>query len=77
MLLYIGPHITFYVSSYYYICALTGMRSVLYATIYGSSYYYACVLILLYMCLTGMRSVEDAYRIYISMRTHICVCIAV
>jgi hypothetical protein len=60
ILLYMCPHTTICVSSYYYMCPLTCVRILLlcmssyyymcpHATIYASSHYYICVLRLLYV----------------------------
>jgi hypothetical protein len=56
ILLYMCPHTTVYVSSYYYMCPHTTICFLIllcmcpHTTVYVSSYYYVCVLILLYMC---------------------------
>ncbi len=50
MLLYMCPHATIYVSSYYYVCVLILLYMCPHTIMCVSSYCYICVLILLYVC---------------------------
>ncbi len=49
-ILYMCPHVTVYVSSYYCICVLILLYMYPHTTVYVSSYYCICVLIVLCMC---------------------------
>jgi hypothetical protein len=74
--LYMCPHTTMYVSSYYYVpsataricsCRLTGPHT----TMYVSSYYCICVLILLYMCPHTTIYVSSYYYMCPHTTTHV------
>jgi hypothetical protein len=75
ILLYMEPHTTIYVSSYYYICGLI--------LLYVSSYYYICVLILLYVssyyyiCVVILLSVSSHYYMCPHTTYYMCVLIMV
>ena len=62
-LLYVCPHTTIYMSSYYYMCVLI--------LLYVSSCYYMCVLILLYICPHTTACVSSYY--YLCADNTICV----
>jgi hypothetical protein len=83
VLLYVCPHTTIYLSSYYCMCphtiillCVSGPTDMCpHTTISVSSYYYICVLILLYLC--PQLHLRRRLRILLYVRPHTTICVPI